>query len=113
MVKQRQYGHFLYKQVLGGNSVQDGDGNWVTPAPSWELHSNCREETNGKGHSIQGSDGKALVFSSLILLPKGATKVSEGTVIRVTETEDPEGPLRIEKAVEKCDISSMHGRIWV
>lgn len=109
-----QYGHFLYKLLQGGDSVQDEDsGEWV-PAPStWVFHSTCREETNGRGTMIQGADGKALVFSSIVLLPKGALKVKEGTMVRVTETKDPEGPQRAEGSVLNCDISSMHGRLWV
>lgn len=109
----KQYGHFLFKMVLGGDAVQDDDGTWVTPSPTWVFHSPCREETNGRGNVIQGADGQALVFSSIVLLPKGAVKIQEGTKVRVTEIKDPEGTLRVEKQVMKCDISQMHGRIWL
>ena len=110
----KQYGHFLYKETQGADSVQDEDsGEWVPAPPTWVFHSTCREETNGRGTMIQGADSKALVFSSLVLLPRGATKIPEGTVILVSETKDPEGPQRAEGSVLKCDISSMHGRLWV
>lgn len=113
MVAIKQYGHFIYKQVQGGDSVQNEEGQWVPEPASWVFHSACREETNGKGTVIQGAGGQALVFSSLVLLPKGAVKIPEGTVVIVSETLDPEGPTRAKGAVLKCDISSMHGRLWV
>ena len=109
----KQYEHFLYRYVLGGDSVQDADGNWVTSAPGWVFHSNCREETNGKGTTIQGTDGKATLFSSLVLLPKGALKIAEGTAVKVCNAKDPNSETRIEKPVLKCDISKLHGRLWL
>lgn len=108
-----QYPHFLFKLTSGSDAVQDADGNWVSPNPTWEFHSACREETNGKGSVIQGEDGKAIVFSSLVLFPKGAAKVQEGTAVRVVNSEDPASELRIERPVLKCDISQLHGRLWL
>ncbi|MGE5498467.1 MAG: DUF6093 family protein [Syntrophothermus sp.] len=114
MVGTKQYGHFLFKQVQSGDSVQDPDtGEWTPAPPAWVFHSVCREETNGRGNIIQGADGEALVFSSLVLLPKGTARIPEGTLIRVTEVKDPEGQKRIQGAVLKCDIGNLHGRIWV
>lgn len=113
MVAVKQYGHFIYRQVQGGDSVQNEEGEWVPAPASWIFHSTCREEPNGKGTVIQGADGKALVFSSLVLLPKGTVRIPEGTMVKIVETKDPEGLLRIRGSVLKCDISSLHGRLWV
>lgn len=110
----RQYSHFLFVKSLGGDSVQDEKGNWsVAPKEEWVLHSVCREETNGKGATIQGTDGKARVFSSLIQLPKGTPRIPEGTTILVSETEDHAGPIRIQGEAMKFDNGQLHCRLWV
>jgi len=109
----KQYPHFLYKLTAGSYAAQNEEGNWVSADPTWEFHSACREETNGKGSLVQGPDGKSIVFSSLVLLPKGAAKLTEGTTVRVVNSEDPASELRIERPVLKCDISQMHGRLWL
>ena len=108
-----QYNHFLFKQSLGDDSVQDADGGWVTNPPQWVLHSVCREETNGKGSTIQTVDGKTIVFSSLIQLPKGAERIAENTPILVSETNDPEGVIRIQGPTLKFDNGQLHCRLWV
>lgn len=113
MVAVKQYPHFLYTLVPGGDSYQDEAGNWVETPDTWAFKTICREETNGRGTSIQGADGKALVFSSLVLLSRGAGKVANGSTIRVCNTKDAEFSVRIEKTVLNCDISTLHGRIWL
>lgn len=111
----KQYNHYLFVLAFDGDedSVQDANGNWETPNKDWEFHSVCREETNGKGSMIQGADGQALVFSSLVQLPKGTKKVPEGTKVRVCESQDPESVLRIEGQVLKFDSGQLHCRLWV
>lgn len=113
MVAVKQYPHFLYVQGQSIDSTRDADGNWVAATQVWTYHSTCREETNGKGAVIQGADAGALVFSSLVLLPRGATKVPEGKVVRACDTKSSTESIRIEKPVLKCDISPQHGRIWL
>lgn len=112
-----QYNHFLFKQSLGGDSVQDADGNWVTNTPRWVFHSVCREETNGKGSAINTADGKTIVFSSLIQLPKNVERIAENTPILVSEliseTNDPEGVIRIQGPTLKFDNGQLHCRLWV
>ena len=74
-----QYPQYLYALQHNGESVQLPNGSWETPAAVWELKATCREETNGKGSTIQTADGKTRVFASLIQLPKGTAKIPEGT----------------------------------
>ena len=48
-----QYPQYLYALQHDGESVQLPNGSWETPAAAWELKAVCREETNGKGSTIQ------------------------------------------------------------
>ena len=108
-----QYPHFMFVKISGGESVQDGDGNWTTSAGTWGLHTVCREETNGKGSAINGPDGKALVYSSLVNLPRGTVRIQEETEVLITETNDPAGTVRIKGQVQKFDNGQLHARIWI
>lgn len=108
-----QYPHFLYVKSTGGASTQDAEGNWITYTPSWVFHSVCREETNGSGRQVNGSDGKAVVYSSMVYLPKGVASVPDNVEILVVTTQDPEALIRVKGTCLKCDITTLHGRIWV
>ena len=73
----------------------------------------CREETNGKGATINGSDGKALVFSSLVNLPRGTVRILEGTEVLITESNGATGTKRIQGTVKKFDNGQLNTRIWI
>jgi hypothetical protein len=108
-----QYPHFLFV-FAGGNAVQDPTtGNLSTPTGGWVFHSECREETNGKGATVMGPDGKALVFSSDIFLPLEAERIAEGSEILVSETESADGFTRIKGKVLKFNLGQFNRRIWV
>lgn len=108
----KQYPHFLFVHVVS-EATQDGDGNWTTATDSWVLHSICREETNGKGSVINGTDGKAIVFSSTVFMPYSWSKISENTEVLVSETNNPEGTVRIKGQVLKFDTGQLHRRLWL
>lgn len=123
-----QYPQYLYVLRRGGNSVQRPNGSWDTPAPVWELVAACREETNGKGSTIQTADGKTRVFASLIYTPKGTARINEGTQIVVTREEvdvaqlsdtnfiasaKASGFVVATGTVEKFDLGRLHCRIWI
>ena len=121
--KMKQYPHFLFIHSIPENT-QDDNGNWieavvevqdppVEPAPEWLLHSICREETNGKGATINGIDGSALIFSSTIYLPKSATRIKEGTEVTINEASDNSGFERIKKQVLKFEVGQLNCRIWL
>ena len=103
------YPHSLYRFDVSA-AVQDGSGNWNATEGSWTFHSYCREETNGKGQQITGPDGKALIFSSTIYLPKSAGRISEGSTIRVMGKD---GQQRIKGQALKFDNGQLHSRLWV
>lgn len=107
----KQYPHFLFvKQVT--ESTQDGSGNWSNASESWVLHSVCREQTNGKGNVVNGQDGKAIIFNSLIHLPLASGLISEGSEVLVSNTENVSGS-RIQKQVLKYDVGQLHDRLWL
>lgn len=107
-----QYPHHLFKLVVSG-SIQDADGNWSTPGSSYVYHSECREETNGKGSFINGIDGKAVVFSSTVYLPGYADRIAEGTEVIVSESKDVAGFTRAKGKVLNCDKTRLSGRVWL
>lgn len=128
MVKVIQYPHFLYMRT-SAEATQDANGSWVTSGEDgWQLCGKCREEANGKGTQIQAASGEYLSFSSLIQIPKGATKIPEGVEVLVAATEvDPnellnetyiqeakaEGEIRVSGVCLKYDIGQLHNRLWV
>src|SRR5574343_1800368 len=96
-----QYPHYIYVKYLGGESFQNDEGNWEMTGPIWKVHGKGREETNGAGRQIIGTDGKAIVFSSVVYMPKGAEKITEGTEVLISESKtesvvgSEQGPVRI------------------
>lgn len=106
-----QYPHYLLVKVVT-DSVQQGDGSWSVATSQWVLHSICREQTNGKGSVVNGPDGKAIVFSSVIHLPLETERIPEGTEVIVSYTESVTG-LRLKGQVLKFDKGQLHCRLWV
>lgn len=106
-----QYPHYLFA-IIGGESVQDENGDWVQPEEQVEMISMCREETNGKGSQIQIAGGTFHVFASLIQLPKGAPRVDVGTTVFVADDESGES-VRVKGTALKFDSGQLHSRLWV
>lgn len=108
----KQYPHLLFSDTAPSESTQDGDGNYSAQTLVSSLISVCREETDGRGRQVLGSDGKQHVFTSVIYLPKGAPVISEGTVIYV-KNSSTDTTNRIKGPVLKFDPGQLHSRIWV
>ena len=123
-----QYPHALYALTTPA-ATRNANGSWVQGAASWSFIGACREETNGKGSSITTADGRALVFSALVQLPKGSTRVTEGTEVAVAdktltaaetaslgtnlEAWKRTGKIRIAGTCAKFDSGRLHSRLWV
>jgi hypothetical protein len=108
----QQYPHYLFAVLAGGESVQDGDGNWSYSETTNELISICREETNGRGSEIQVAGGTFHCFTSLIQLPKGTPKMEAGTSVFVSNNADGSG-VRVTGLILKFDAGQIHSRLWV
>jgi hypothetical protein len=111
----QQYPHYLYILSVP-SATQDANGNWINnnqDSSSWTYHSVCREETNGKGSTINGADGKAVVYSSSVYLPKSAGDIKEGTIVVVSQFNDPTDGVRIKGAALKFDRGQLSKRLWV
>jgi hypothetical protein len=107
-----QYPHYLFAVNAGGDSVQDENGNWSDAPATNVFISKCREETDGRGSEIQIAGGTFHRFTSLIQLPKWATKVEVGTSVFVSN--DSEGnDIRVQGIVLKYDVGQLHNRLWV
>ncbi|MDR2009954.1 MAG: hypothetical protein LBQ22_05685 [Bacteroidales bacterium] len=123
-----QYPQYLYAFNNDEETEQLPNGSWKETIPSWELKAACREETNGKGSTIQTVNGEILVFASLIQIPKGTVRINEGTEIIVTREEvnpnqllEPDfidsakiSGLVIAKGIcQKYDFGRLHCRLWI
>lgn len=123
-----QYYQYLYA-LTNAQATQAANGSWVSSGGGWQLKAACREETNGKDTAIQTTDGRTLVFSSLIQLPKGTTRIDEGTEVIVTTAEVEDVTDLADKdfiaaskasglvvAVGTCakfDVGRLHCRMWI
>ena len=111
----QQYPHYLFVRVVA-ESIQDNDGNWVnngTGEDSWQLHSVCREETNGKGQKLNMPDGRQIVYSSTVYMPKSVAPIKEGTQVVISHVNDPEDMVRIAGQVLKFEVGQLNRRLWV
>lgn len=124
-----QYPHHLYVHNATDNSTQDDDGNIIDPqqgAAAWSELGPCREETNGRGSQVTTNDGRTIVYSSLIQIPRGNIRVTEGTEVMITErtltSEELDGDIealrasgviRIKGRCLNFDTGSLHNRLWI
>lgn len=122
-----QYPQYLYA-LNTGEATQLPNGSWSDNAATWELKAACREETNGKGATIQTADGKSLVFASLIQIPKGTPRINEGMEVIVTREEvavtqllnkdyiataKDSGQIVVIGTCQKYDFGRLHCRMWI
>lgn len=122
-----QYPQYLYAYKTA-ESIQGPNGSWIEAPAIWELKAACREETNGKGSEIQTADGTALIFASLIQIPKGTKRINEGTDVIVTREEVPvlellnsdfivtakaSGLIVARGICQKYDFGRLHCRLWI
>ena len=128
MVTTHQYPQYLYALQTGEAIQNPTTGGWKTAEPEWVLKGICREETNGKGHTIHTAGGNSIVFSSLIQLPAGTERINEGTEIAVTREEiepaqllSPDfvkqakitGLIIVKSKCLKYDFGRLHCRLWI
>lgn len=121
-----QYKHHVYVEKPG-EATRDQYNDFVVTDPSWDYLSRGREETNGKGETVQTADVRDYKFSSLVQLPRSCRKVPEGTRVMVTGrrlmvdelSEDSikalerTGVVRIIGTVAKFDPGTLHNRMWI
>jgi hypothetical protein len=129
MVIAIQYPQYLYTLVTS-EAKQDSNGSWTSGSSAvWVFKGMCREETNGKGHTIVSSGGETVAFASLIQIPKGTPRINEGTEIIVTREKIslPKNLLNNDfvrqakitgliVAKGKCmkyDFGRLHCRLWI
>lgn len=109
----KQYPYYLFVHNISESTQDPNTGNWSTPSDDWVFHSVCREETNGAGRQINGQDGEAIIFSSVVYLPSTAASIAEGTEVFVSETNSKEAERRICKHVLKFNKGQLNSRLWL
>lgn len=109
----KQYPHFLFVKTQGEALQDPATGNWVEQPASWVQHTECREEPNGKGTLINGQDGRAIVFSSAVYMPKSASRIVEGSEVYVGERVDGSEFRRSGGQVLKFEVGQLNCRLWL
>ncbi|MCF2498398.1 hypothetical protein [Dyadobacter chenhuakuii] len=104
----KQYPYILQVLQLTGGGF-DGDGNPIPSTEEFVDHAKCRDEANSAGKQINLVDGSALVFDSLIQLPKGPALIEVGSMVRVME----ENVVRVKGTVKRFQKDQLHSRLWV
>lgn len=127
-MKSYQYPQYLYALIHTEASQNPDTGYWTEASSGWVLKGNCREETNGKGQVINGAGGQAIIFSSLIQMPKGTARIPEGTTVMALRNEaenvatltdawivsgKKSGEVVAAGVCLKCDTGRLHSRIWI
>jgi hypothetical protein len=127
MVTTYQYPQYLYA-LHNDEAIQAPNGSWEPGAACWELKGICREETNGKGNTIQTAGGQTIVFASLIQIPKGTPRINEGTELLVSREEINHAQLSDDDFIvnskitglvvvsgicQKYDFGRLHCRLWI
>jgi hypothetical protein len=107
-----QYPHYLFVVKSDEESVQDENGNWIEELTSTVFVTKCREETNGRGNELQVGNGLFHKYSSLIQMPKGAQRVTEGTTVFVANDAECTD-IRMKGTVLKFDSGQLHCRMWI
>lgn len=82
----RQYPDILtYKQVSGGGSTYDADGNLVVISPTeTDISVSCRVEANSSGQYVTGQDGQRIDFAWTVYFPKSVLEIPTGTNITIS-----------------------------
>ena len=106
-----QYPHFLFTQEV--SSIQDTNGNWIQSIDNPIMILVCRNETNGKGNTINGIDGKAFIYSSIIYLPLSSPDFEVGTEISIYEQNSTDSNLILKMPIVQFSKGQLNKRIWV
>lgn len=101
-----QYPDILtYKQVSGGGSTYDDDGNLVIiPSTEADVSVSCRAEANSSGRYVTGQDGQRLDFAWLVYLPKSVLEIPTGTNVSISR----DGKERAAGAIKRFTINQLN-----
>lgn len=127
MVEFSQYYEYLYTAEHTADAVQDSNGRWSQAASAWALAGRCRDEGNGAGSRIATEDGSFRSYSSLVQLPKGTTRIAEGTEVITSKKElaidlldeqyikdqIEQGTVVSHATVIRYDSGRLHDRMWI
>lgn len=92
-------------------AVQDEAGDWITPEGSDFVRvAYCRDEPNGSGSTISGTDGNKIVFSSVVQLPDDCPEILPGQEIRVVHES---GTVILEGKALRFKRYRKNARLWV
>ncbi|MDV3585528.1 hypothetical protein CMU68_10020 [Elizabethkingia anophelis] len=85
-------------------------GTWIPGSQDWIDFGKCRDELNGGGAKITGTDQTVYEYSWLIQCPKTINKIDFGAKIKVI---DKNGNVRANGSVLNFCPEQLHTRIWV
>lgn len=94
------------------DSIRDPDTGDYIPGAENEFTkiSECREEPNDKGNTIEGTDGERVVYGSVIQLPEDCPEIIRGCPVRVL---DGSGKIVLEGTTKRFKRYRKNCRLWV
>lgn len=105
------YPYVLY--LISNSVIQDEETGETSVNPNPEMFiSQCRDQVNGSGKLIQGSDGDTITYNSIIHLPKNTSPIEVGKQVIIYQ-DKTKGVIRAKGTVLRFSSDSMHCRIWV
>lgn len=97
---------------LTSDSIRDPETGDFVPGPENDFTSisDCREEPNDKGNTIEGTDGERVTYGSVIQLPEDCPEIARGCQVRVL---DFSGTIILEGTAKRFKRYRKNCRLWV
>lgn len=103
--------HYLF--VKDNRIIKDPETGEILPNnEEYRFVSKCREQVNGSGKLISGTDGNTIAFNSLINLPLSCETITEGTQLIVCDDFEMTS-IRFDGIALRFSKSLLHSRLWV
>lgn len=103
-----QYPHTLEVESIT-NPTQNISGDWIGGSSSFNQICVCRDTPNGAGKMLNLTDGKNIIYNSILYCPLGDYSISVNDKIRVMDN----GSVRLEGTVLRISKGQFNVRIWV
>ena len=105
-----RYEETLQVKPIGG-ATRNELGDWITESDSdFVTVSECRDEPNDEGNTLQGADGERVVYGSIVQLPEDCPDIERGQPVRVI---DESGKVILEGEALRFKRYRKNCRLWV
>jgi len=106
----KQYPHTIKLYPVKGDSMQDNNGNWITPEDGGEPESYpCRMEPRSTAGFVTGVDGTQLTYSSIVYMPLSVPDIQVMTRVSIFKGELLVGV----GTVKQFSRGQLNARVWL